>query len=414
MTDFSGMPRLCVVVAIVLTTGLLSADATHAKRQQAETYIQLKRSLRGNAKARASTLRRFAKDERAPIGERIQAANALRRELAGDDKALMQTYLLQAHLHGLADEEKNRQRALKRARAAAAKSGDKRREKLLAEIVALEPQIDLLVNRTKTRERKRGGAPLGPADRKLRETIEAGLEPYKQLKDDWQHARIRLWLVRHAATEEGGRSAGIAALGRMVRVGGRRRDLAPLRAEIRRTRARWMAREGEWPEAVHESLVADRAHRTPISEAAFEKSDSRYIKSKQTARLCFRAEKKAGIRCADIERERMGGLTFYDFSHEAGGRAFDDAGAELVANVYSPLLEDCVRASAKTGETRGTNIQIEWAIEHDGKVGGLQVNPRRLRGGAFSKCIKEALTWFRYPPYGGEQKHQGLSFSVGE
>lgn len=398
-----------VVVALVLTA--MPADA---RRGQVETYIQLKRSLRGNAKKRAGTLLWFAKSEKPAIGERIRAASALRREVNDDPEALVRTYLLQAHLHGVAGEVNNRERALKRARAAAGKADQEWRVKLLSEVIETEPQIELLIDRTRTREKKRTRKPLSSADMKLRESIEEGLDAYKKLKDEWQQARARLWLIRHAATAPGGREKAIMELARLVRVGGRSRDLAPMRAKVRRTRAWMMAREGDWDEAVHESLVADRANKIPPTKPAFEKADTPYIKSKETARLCFRAQQKAGLKCADIEKKKMGKLTFYDFSQEPGGRVFDDARAAVVASVYTPLIEQCVRQGARSGELRGTNVRMEWAIGHDGKVEGHDLNPRRLRGGKFDKCLKEALTWFRYPPYGGEQHHQGLTFSIGE
>jgi hypothetical protein len=405
------MPRL--VVCLVIAVLLAPASEVAAKKKRPETYPELKRSLPAQSAARAKTLRAFARDARPAIGERLKAASAWRREIQDDPKALLEAYRLEAQLHGVAGEMKNRIRALKRARGAATKAELEGVAKLLGKVIEAEPLVEVLVKRTKTRERKGASIPLSGADAKLREQLAESLEAYKKLRDEWGEARARLWLARLAATTEDEREQSIQTLARLVRVGGNKRDLAPLRAEVRRARARLLASDGDWEDAVHESLVADRANKQPPSEAAFEKLDTPYIKSLQTARLCFRAQRK-GVNCADIEKKRFEGLTFYDFSQESGGRAFNERRAEVVASVYTPLILDCVQQSAKTGETRNTNIQMEWAIGHDGKVEGYDLYPRRLRGGAFSKCLKEALSWFRYPPYGGEQKHQGLSFSVGE
>jgi hypothetical protein len=406
------MPR----VALLVVVACLPAGPAFAKKRRAapQTYMQVKRGLPKAANARAAALRRFASDSKPAIGERLRAAAAWRREIQDDPAQLTKAYRLEARLHGVAGEMKNRARALRRARGAAQQAEQEGTAKLLARVVEAEPLIELLIKRTTTRERKGEARPLSSADTKLRDQVEEQLDAYQKLKDDWQHARARMWLVRLAATTTEERDKAISDLARLVRVGGNKRDLAPLRADVRRTRARLLAADGRWEEAVHESLVADRANKIPPKEPAFDKLDTRYIKSLATARLCFRAQKRRGINCADIEKKQFDALTFYDFSQESGGRAFNEARAEVVASVYTPLLYDCVKASAKSGETRNTNIQMEWAIGHDGKVDGHDLHPRRLRGGQFNTCLKEALSWFRYPPYGGEQKHQGLSFNVGE
>lgn len=407
------MLRLFSFVLVLVVT--VAASAAHAKSDEPRSFSQLQRTLKGApAPARIKTLEGFARDRRAALGDRLQATAALRRLLEQKDPRLLHAWMLEAHLQSVAQAESLRARALRNAKTVALAVGHDKTAKRLDEVLAGERALTKLVRVVEKREAARAQRPLSKAEEALRDEVTSALSSWRALKHVRSVGLARMWLARLDTTTPEGEAAAAKALADLVRIGGDDRDAAPLRAEVRRARARLLAKSGDLENAVHEMLVADRAMLVPPTLPRFEPPpQTRYGRTRETAELCFVAYQQ-GIHCSEIEEERMGGRSFYDFSREAPRRDFDEQRAQMVAAEYTPLLLDCIKEGVRDGSTRDTNIQLEWSIGHDGKVRGSQVNPRRLRKTPFEKCVKSAFGVFRYPPYRGEMKHMGNSFNVGE
>jgi hypothetical protein len=160
------------------------------------------------------------------------------------------------------------------------------------------------------------------------------------------------------------------------------------------------------------ALAADHARRPAPQVRTFTPPPpAPYARSVETAAVC-KAARAAGASCAKLEAQRFGARTFYDFSRERRG-AFNAARAQDVLVEYESLLHDCIQAAAKTGDTTESRIELEWPVEHDGRVTRYELKPKRLRGGAFDTCLQRAFATFRYPPYAGEHQHVALGFDVG-
>jgi hypothetical protein len=409
------MPRAFLFVLVV--TGLmLSATPAEARGPKGgpQTYSQLKRKLSGKPETRYAKLRRFAEDQRVALGERLKAASAMRRLFGGEDSRTAKALMLEARLQTVAQAPSLRKRALSRAKAAAKTAGSGTIERLVDEAQQADAALALLIKATEARERKGKWEALTSDELALSDAVTDKARAYVPTKDKAQAAWARYWQARLKSTVADERPSALKELAGLVRLGGRSRDLAPVRVAVRRLRANLLAVEKDWEEAAHESLVADRAMSSPPSVAAFDKPEPPdYARTRETSELCYLAFKK-GVSCYELEKKRFDGPTFYDFSQEARSGLFNERRSQNVAAEYTPLINDCIAEGAKTGETRDSTIQLEWAIGHDGRIEGFDLYPRRLRGTAFQKCVDEAMKKFRYPPYKGEQKHVGLSWQVGE
>ena len=239
----------------------------------------------------------------------------------------------------------------------------------------------------------------------------------KPVADPWLRGQARFAVILLQATDPAtDLDALLRPLGRMVRVGGRSRDFASLRVRIRRLRARLYAAAGRHQEAVHESLVADRAvmrslRFAEIDHKAWKEERGRYTRSRETMMLCHRAL-SYGIDCARYEKDTMGARTFFDFSREPTRGPFDQAESSLVLAEYQSALHKCLEAGARANLLKQTSVEVEWAVENSGKVGSFDLRPSRLVGTSVHSCFREAFSVFRYRPYRGEMHHVGMTFYV--
>jgi hypothetical protein len=458
---------LGVVVALLIT-----AAAWGKKAEDATDYETLRAALAAQSdEDQRARLAQFAREDRVALSDRLLAVSAWRRLLDNDAPQHVDIDLYEAHLRALGNAQGLRDKALLRAskglrelldklddelkkaeQAKAARKANKREKKRKKgktgknkgatkrnkpdrprKIKVIKRDIEETSARLEHVEAARvGDEALTKLRRAIRDRAKASrrtaadaseaalvtkltdaLPHYKTLGDERQHAEAQLGLALFLEYSDAARPDVDRALARLVRVGGSGRDLARVRQKVRRARARVLEELGDIKAAVHESLVADRTVKVPLQKAAFElPPPAAYQRSRATAELCWRAFAR-GVRCAELEEERSGSLTFYDYSQERRP-GFDDERARMVLAEYEPLLLGCLSEAASKGNSvSNTTVQLEWSIELDGHVRSFSVNPRRLRGGPLESCFRGAFDRFRYPRYQGEMQHTQLSFNVG-
>jgi hypothetical protein len=459
-------------LTLCLLLALLAAAGAMGKKADAPQTFEALRTVIGeqDEQAQRAALERFARDQRAALSDRLLAVGAWGRLIERNTPDHVAVDLYEAHLRALGNARGLRDKALVRA----AKALRQQRADLEDELAQAEKANNANKKRKRSKKKrkraKKAGDGAPPGDRKprkvdvivreleevrarlehldavregdkalakLRRTIrtraKSGKRPpadakeavlvarltdalshYEALDDTRQLAEIQLGLALFLEYSDAGRPDVDRALKRLVRVGGRNRDLARVRQKVRRARARVLEEQGDIKAAVHESLVADRTVKVPLHEAAFDAPPaSLYQRSRTTAELCWRAYAR-GIRCAELEEARSGKLTFYDYAQERR-RTFDHDRARMVLAEYEPLLLQCLSKAASAGNSvTNTTVSLEWAIELDGHVRTFSVSPRRLRGTPLETCFKGAFDRFRYPRYRGEMQHTQLSFNVGE
>lgn len=464
-------PSSVLVAARALTLGLivaltLAAGAFAKKSNGPTSFEELREAIADkDDDVQRERLKRFARDDRVALSDRLLAVSAWRRQLDKDAPEHIDIDLYEAHLRTLGNAQGLREKALRRAdkglreqlvglerelekaekrKRAQKRRGKKRRARKrrgkkrsdddkprrakaierdieevterLAHVTAVRGGDDALTKlrraiRARAKAHQRTPADAGEAAAVLQLT--EALPHYEALDDERQLAEAKLGLALFLEHSDASRADVDRSLKRLVRVGGRSRDLARVRQKVRRARARVLEEQGDLKEAVHESLVADRTVGVPLHKSAFERPPaSAYGRSRTTAELCWRAYAR-GLRCAEIEEARSGKLSFYDYAQERR-RNFDHERARMVIAEYEPLLLRCLSEAASKGRSvTNTTVQLEWAIELDGHVREFSMTPRRLRGSPLEGCFKEAFARFRYPRYRGEMQHTQLSFNVG-
>lgn len=131
--------------------------------------------------------------------------------------------------------------------------------------------------------------------------------------------------------------------------------------------------------------------------------------------LCGRYDRAhAPGACARLEHERTGSWTFTDRSRERPRRELSDADVAVVHAQLLPALEACLRVAAKADpeQFRGTDVRIGWTIQPMGLVSDEEIAPKRYRG-ALEPCVRERLSWARYPRYtSGERKSVTIPYHL--
>lgn len=431
-----------------------------------ESFDQLREALPEGGSPRAQMLERFARDSRAALSDRFLAISAWRRLVEKNSLDQSDVFILEAHLRAVGDAGGLRDKALKRAaslvrtelavfeaaieeakagrrkagtkkgkRSAAEKKKERQERKALLKFAAeakqrqpalaqrladlegvIEADASLTRLRRAVRKRARAHNRRPPDDKEatLVARLTERLPRYEALGDLRQQGEVQLALALFLEHTDAAREDVDRSLSRLVRLGGRDRDLARLRQKVRRARARVLVELGDYEAAVHESLVADRAMKVPIHKAAFTKPEvPAYGRSRKTAELCFAALAR-GVHCSQIEESGSGRLTFYDYSLERA-RRFNPERAKMALSEYQPLLLRCLSEQTKKGSLlSNTTIELEWSIGLNGRVSISSILPRRLRGTEVETCMQEAFKRFRYPRYRGEMQHMQLNFNIGE
>jgi len=377
---------MCTGVAFALLLALSSASASDDTSAPTRFAVFVK-TLPIDGRARTDALLAFAESDRPALGERMKAASALAKTKGAslDDK--IASLLLQARLHGVVDDVKKRARALEEAKKIALDQRAKRAsdiEKVLAADAALKRVRGAL-------QKKK---PIDGEDARL---IRVGSGAAKNLDDE---ARSATLLFTSFLIDEALGKLQFPQTNKLLRAGGDHRDLAPVRIGIRRLRARQLAATGKWQDAVHESLVADRAMvPSPKVPATALQKDTPYRRSKESALLCMQA-RAHDVNCAHLEEERMGARTFYDFTRERAPR-FSSAQNDAVMAEYDELLKRCVHISTEL-TALDTEIEMEWIVTPKGVVDDFTVlKPRFLQTGPFQECARDAFAQFRYPRFKG-------------
>jgi hypothetical protein len=394
---------ITLVSSVVVATILVGAAPLSAAPPS--TYAELKAALPESKKARIKQLARFADGGHAALDDRIQAARALAREQEDSERWQAEAILVEARLHGLVRSGKSRRRALQKARAVGSKYP------AVTSFVDKALAADKLLSWVTARaDKRKPGSRIGPKEgQKLRDLEAAARRAYARkdpVRLGW--ARYEIARVRARSDEQ---EPALRALNKLLRVGGNKRDGAPVRAAVRRLRSTLLAGEDRIKDAVRESIIADRLAMAPLTKpASYAETRGVHTRSRQTMELCLKSKRERGVDCGQIVSGERG---YYDFSVEQSHGGFDELRAEAVAVEYGDLIPKCLKKYAR--HLRGTTVQLDWTVGHDGRVkGGHVYRPRRMRRTPFEKCVKEAFELYRYPRYGGEIHSLAMEFYVEE
>lgn len=109
------------------------------------------------------------------------------------------------------------------------------------------------------------------------------------------------------------------------------------------------------------------------------------------------AEQGAGS-CAQEQLKRRGRVRLLRFK---GSKRTAKRGPEALSRVHAyalPALQDCVlkQAQADPERFREASLQLNWAIDRDGRPTAIEVRPRRYAD-ELSGCVAQVQA-FRYPP----------------
>lgn len=396
-------------VALVL---VLSFAVPSASVGDPESYSELQATLPTDQARRAVALLRFAESDQPALADRLRAL----KEARGHKPRRALTFVVEARLHGAAGANGARARALGAAAAAFSKDGAGTRKEHVLRVKKADDALTRLTKLVLAREKHDAAPPLSPSEEVKRTEVTDALAAWEALDDRIQGARARLWLARLRATisPAGGTAdvdGGLADLAFAV-AGLTGRDGAAVRLEALRTRARWLDAQGDLEGAALASLGADREAAVDLRQPASRQSTSRYLKSKASLERCRRARAQ-GIVCGTVERRTFGDTLHYDFSLEPRATFDPDINAEVLAD-YDTLLQRCIRDAVKAGvPITQTVVELEWAVDNDGRLPSYDLRPTRLRKTSYDACLREAFAVFRYPPYAGEMQHVRLSFEVG-
>ncbi len=394
----------CVLVVVAIAS---SSSSSSSRTSGPASYAELARSLPRGLERRAAALLKFAKDRRPAVADRVRAAQQARRGLAAADGRRAASFLLEAHLAAVQGSRSKRSAALAGAAAAARAAGQTDKAARIGEASA----GDEAARKLAATLGPVGAGPPGAIAPALVDAVVAAQPAWRAIDDTRAELAARVLLAR-AQAAAGAVDVALTALAAAADEGGDDRDAAAVVVEAHAARAALALAAGRANEAAVAALSADHARPPPLQARTFTPPvPPPYARTRETAAVC-KAARDAGASCAQLELQRFGARTFYDFSRERRG-PFDGARAGAVLAEYESLLHDCMRASAKTGETADSRIELEWSVQHDGRVTRFELKPKRLRGGAFDACLQRAFAVFRYPPYTGEQQHIALSFSVG-
>jgi len=158
-------------------------------------------------------------------------------------------------------------------------------------------------------------------------------------------------------------------------------------------------------DALHTYFEADRFHsnleRPKINDVYF------YLWSSRTFRQC----QNQFLHCLQSEKMHMGEHSFFDFSTLKPTTTFDHTLGSFASKMFEPLISACIQEHANL--VSETHLELNWSVSHKGRVSRSEIwRPKRLRKSPFDKCVKDALSHFRYPPYQGEIKTIGLTFDI--
>lgn len=150
-----------------------------------------------------------------------------------------------------------------------------------------------------------------------------------------------------------------------------------------------------------DALRAELARRTP--------AERRFARSPATERACARYEREAGDgRCATLALAATGEFSFSDPSKARPKKTLGSDELERAQQQYTPVVEACVREAAKAhvdGELfDNAQIKIGWPVRGDGRTGEVEIEPRRYEA-ALGPCVRERVSWFRYPRATDGQVH---------
>jgi hypothetical protein len=150
-----------------------------------------------------------------------------------------------------------------------------------------------------------------------------------------------------------------------------------------------------------DALRAEQARRAP--------AERRFARSPATERACARYEKEAGDgRCAALALAATGEFSFSDPSKARPKKTLGAEELERAQQQYTPVVEACVREAAKAhvdGELfDNAQIKIGWPVRGDGRTGEVEIEPRRYEA-ALGPCVRERVSWFRYPRATDGQVH---------
>jgi hypothetical protein len=140
-----------------------------------------------------------------------------------------------------------------------------------------------------------------------------------------------------------------------------------------------------------------------------------YARTPELESACetFEAKEGAGA-CHRLEKEILGHYTFHDFSRDAGGGAgLPQDTVRRVSGHYEVLINDCLMAEGRSGRVKEyTRYRVRWTVRNDGHVDQVHVERHEDDQGPLGRCMREALSLWRYPPYQGELQHVDQDFAM--
>lgn len=348
--------------------------------------------------------------------ERIRAARALSQSRDASVELQLKGKLYIAQIYGLTGSKKRRS-AMKKARRFATRIGDRETMGLIKQAMNGDKALSRLTRhhwgkmkqigqKESSKNRKRGRRGRASKDgeqavsRELAQ-VKASLAAWQGLEDtpQWMAARFQL-LASDAlgAKNKKARKKVRKALGALVADAGEHRDIASTVVAAHRLAVALALKDRKYKQAALHSLAADRAVR-PSSKRAWP-GDTHNIhgRTKETLRLC-KELKKRRIDCGQLEEDRWGTRSFWDFS-KSKTRRFSQQKARLVLAEYDPLLKGCIDQSQQLTEF-DTEVLYDWTVDPSGRVSQYTVRPRRLESGPFRECTDKAFDLFRYPRFRG-------------
>jgi hypothetical protein len=389
------------------------------------TYSDLLGQLPEDRRAKADALETFARSGGPGIADRLKAANAL----AGDEdltgRERLQAQLLVAQLYGVMGSSK-RTSAMKKAKRLATQLDDRDMVLTLAQAMdgdaalarlekANAKALKAMAGGKKAKKGKKRKKPKASKKKKKKkgkgkskgtkggdaETIAASFDAWQTLEDKPRLLAARFALLAAdaaTASSKASRTKLRKALGELVSGVGEHRDLAPTVAAAHQLAAQLSLSGGAYKQAALHALAADRAARPPAKKAWPSNERNVVGRSKQTAALCAELKKKK-LSCAQLEEDRWGDRTFWDFSKEKTRRFSQDKAREVLAE-FDGLLKGCIDQSTQLTEF-DTEVSFDWTVDGSGRVSKYTVRPRHLESGAFRTCTDAAFAAFRYPRFRG-------------
>ncbi len=118
--------------------------------------------------------------------------------------------------------------------------------------------------------------------------------------------------------------------------------------------------------------------------------------------------------CRALEMRQTGGHAYFDFSQApAKSVGLSPEQVRRVNAHYRVSLEACLaEEAARLLPPAEASYTVRWVVQNDGRVSQMKMDRHALQDAPLARCLRQQLSLWRYPKFGGELQHVEQTFGV--